>query len=168
MKKILLIVVFALTLTACGLQKARTTLDVNVNDNGFDSSTYAVPAGADITVNLTDNGAVGHVFAVLKQGEHVTPPYGPKDADKVMWQLIAYPGNPKSGTFTAPTEPGKYDIICIFPGHLEMGMKATLVVKEMNEPRRKRTGYRPLKSESTYKVSHAAERRGIGPSIEDR
>ena len=123
MKKILLIVVFAITLTACSSNKA--TLDVTTTDQGYDSSTYTVPAGAEVTVNFTNNGALEYAFAILKQGEHVTLPYQSKDDDKVMWYLVAPPGENKSGTFKAPAEPGEYDIICP-----ESGIKATLVVKE--------------------------------------
>ncbi len=123
MKKILLIVVFALTLTACSSNKA--TLNVTATNQGYDSSTYTVPADAEVTVNFTSNGAVEYGFIILKQGEHVTPPYQTKDDDKVMWYIVALPGETKSGTFKAPAEPGEYDIICP-----ESGMKATLVVKE--------------------------------------
>jgi len=123
MKKILLIVVFALTLTACNSNKA--TLDVTTTDQGYDSSIHTVPAGAEVTVNFTNNGALEYAFAILKQGEHVTLPYQSKDDDKVMWYIVAPPGETKSGTFKAPAEPGEYDIICP-----ESGIKATLVVKE--------------------------------------
>jgi archaellum component FlaF (FlaF/FlaG flagellin family) len=122
-KKILLIVVFALTLTACSSNKA--TLNVTATDQGYDSSIYTVPASAEVTVNFTNNGALEYAFAVLKQGEHVTPPYQTIDNDKVMWYIVAPPGETKSGTFKAPAESGEYDILCP-----ESGMKATLVVKE--------------------------------------
>jgi plastocyanin len=128
MKKILLIIVFALTLTACSSNKA--TLNVMATDQGYDSSTYTVPAGAKVTVNFTNNGAVEHAFIILKQGEHVTPPFQTKDDDKVIWYILAQPGETKSGTFKAPAEPGEYDIICPVSGHIELNLKATLVVKE--------------------------------------
>jgi plastocyanin len=128
MKKILLIVVFALTLTACSSNKA--TLNVTATDQGFDSSTYTVPAGAEVTVNFTNNGAEDHSFIILKRGEHVTPPFQTKDEDKILWYIVARPGETKSGTFRAPTEPGEYDTICPVPGDIELRIKATLVVKE--------------------------------------
>ena len=123
MKKFLLIVVLALTLTACSSTQA--TLNVTATTQGYDSSTYIVPAGAEVTVNFTNNGALEYAFIILKQGEHVTPPYQTIDNDKVMWYIVAPPGETKSGTFKAPDEPGEYDVFCP-----ELGMKATLVVKE--------------------------------------
>ena len=112
MKRIAVVVVFvlALTLTACGGNK--------------------VPAGAQVTLNMTNNGVLQHEFAILKLGEHVTPPFGEKDEDKILWELDGVDaGTSKSATFTAPTQPGSYDVICGIPGHIEKGMIATLVVK---------------------------------------
>jgi plastocyanin len=130
MRKIFVIVAFvlALTLTACGLKKV--TLNVTTNDRGFDSSTYTVPAGSEVTVNMTNNSPAAHIFDILKLGEHVTPPFTSKDKDKIIWELIVHPGDTKSGTFMAPTEPGEYDIICRLHGHIEAGMIATLIVTE--------------------------------------
>ena len=123
-----LYLVFVFALTACSSNKA--TLNVTATDQGYDSSTYTVPAGAEVTVNLINKGAIVHVFNILKQGEHVSPPYKPEDEAKIMWELVAKVGETKSGTFTAPTEPGEYDIICRVPGHIQLGMAATLIVEE--------------------------------------
>ena len=129
MKRILIVsvFVFALMLTACGSNKV--TLNVTATDQGYDSHTYTVPAGAEVTVNLTNKGNLPHVFDILKLGEHITPPYQEQDEEKILWELAALAGKSKSGTFTAPTEPGEYDIICRVPGHIELGMTATLIVK---------------------------------------
>jgi uncharacterized cupredoxin-like copper-binding protein len=134
MKKILvstiLVLVLSLAFTACGGQSNKVTLNVTATDTGYDSKEYTVPAGANVTLNMTNNGAVEHEFAILKLGEHVTPPFGEKDEDKILWELDAVqPNTSKSDTFTAPTEPGSYDVICGVPGHIEQGMTATLVVK---------------------------------------
>ena len=131
MKKILgvAVFVFALMLTACGGSN-KVTLNVTATDKGYDSLTYTVPAGAQVTLNMTNNGVVEHEFAILKLDEHVTPPFGEKDEDKILWELDGVgPGTSKSDTFTAPTQPGEYDVICGIPGHIELGMKATLIVK---------------------------------------
>lgn len=133
MKKIfsatVLVLGLALILTACGSSN-KATLNVTATDTGYDSKTYTVPAGAEVTLNLTNTGAIEHEFAILKLGEHVTPPFGEKDEDKILWELDGVqPGTSKSDTFTAPTEPGEYDVICGIPGHIELGMVATLIVK---------------------------------------
>ena len=129
MRKIRVIAMFVivLTLTACG--PSNVTLNVTATDEGYDSPTYTVPAGAEVTINLTNKGALAHVFGILKLGEHITPPYQPTDKDKIMWELVAKTGETASDTFTAPTEPGEYDIICRVPGHIQMGMVATLIVE---------------------------------------
>ena len=130
MRRIVVGVVFvlALTLTACGCNK--TTLNVTATDEGYDSSTYTVPAGKEVTLNMTNKGVLEHEFAILKLGEHVTPPFGEKDEDKILWELDGVEaGTTKSATFTAPTEAGEYDVICGIPGHIEKGMIATLIVK---------------------------------------
>ena len=130
MKKVLAVAVFvlALMLTACGSNKV--TLNVTATDSGYDSTTYTVPAGAQVTVSMTNNGVLQHEFAILKLNQHVTPPFGEKDEDKILWELDGVDaGTTKSDTFTAPTEAGSYDVICGIPGHIEKGMVATLVVK---------------------------------------
>jgi uncharacterized cupredoxin-like copper-binding protein len=108
-----------------------TTLNVTLIGQKpfYDSSTYTVPAGAEVTLNITNPGSIEHAFTILKLGEHVTPPYKPADQDKILWELVVKAGETTSGTFTAPTEPGEYDIICRIPGHLELGMMATLIVE---------------------------------------
>lgn len=126
-KFIIVVSVLTLTLTACGSKKV--TLNVTATDHGYDSSTYSVPAGAEVTVNMTNNGAAAHVFDILKLGEHVTPPYQPTDEDKILWELVVKAGETQSGSFTAPTKPGEYDIICRVPGHIQLGMTATLIVE---------------------------------------
>jgi uncharacterized cupredoxin-like copper-binding protein len=127
--KVLIVLACALILTACGGGN-KTTLNVTSTDTGYDSTTYTVPAGAQVTVNMTNTGVLEHEFAVLKKDQHVTPPFGEKDEDKILWELDGVAaGTTKSGTFTAPTEAGNYDIICGIPGHIEKGMVATLIVK---------------------------------------
>jgi uncharacterized cupredoxin-like copper-binding protein len=123
-----LVSALSVILTACGSNN--TTLNVTATDKGYDSATYTVPAGAEVTLKMTNTGLIEHEFAILKLGEHVTPPFGAKDEDKIFWELDGVEaGTTKSGTFTAPTEPGEYDVICGIPGHIELGMTATLIVK---------------------------------------
>ena len=131
MKKVAFVILtLAFILTACGGTPGKVTLNVASTDTGYDSKTYTVPAGAEVTLTLTNKGTIEHEFAILKLGEHVTPPFGEKDEGKIFWELDGVAaGTSKSDTFTAPTEPGEYDVICGIPGHIELGMVATLIVK---------------------------------------
>ena len=132
MKKLLvisaLVLALAIGLTACSSRV--TTLSVTATDTGYDSQTYTVPAGGQVTLNLTNNGVLTHEFAILKLGEQVTAPFSEDDESKIYWELDGVEaGKTKSDTFTAPTEPGEYAVVCGIPGHIEKGMVATLIVK---------------------------------------
>ena len=130
-KKILfstLFLVLSWIMTACGPRG--TTLNVTATDTGYDSQTYTVPAGTEVTVNMTNKGVLEHEFAILNKGAQVTLPFSEDDESKIFWELDGVAaGTTKSDTFTAPTDPGEYTVICGIPGHIEKGMTATLIVK---------------------------------------
>ena len=127
-KALILALALFLTLSACGSKGA--TINVTVTDFMYTPSTFTIPAGMPVTVNVRNNGTVEHEFAVMKLGTSVTPPFGDKDEGNIYWELDEIqPGTTKSDTFTAPTEPGEYEIICGLAGHIEKGMVATLIVK---------------------------------------
>jgi len=127
-KLLVLIVSLVLTLTACGGNT--TTINVTITDFAYNPATFTVPAGATVKLNATNNGIVEHEFAIMKLGTSVTPPFGDKDEGNIFWELDEIqPGETKSDTFTAPTEPGDYEIICGLAGHIENGMVGKLTVK---------------------------------------
>ena len=127
-KLLALILGLVLTLTACGGNV--TTINVTLTDFAYNPTTFTVPAGATVKLNATNNGVVEHEFAIMKLGTSVTPPFGDKDEGNIFWELDEIqPGTTKSDTFTAPTEPGDYEIVCGLAGHIENGMVATLTVK---------------------------------------
>lgn len=127
-KFLVLVLSMALLLTACGGGGA--TINVTITDFAYTPDTFTVPAGATVTVKATNKGAVEHEFAIMKAGTSVTPPFGDKDEGNIYWELDEIQaGTTKSATFTAPTEPGTYEVICGLPAHIEKGMVAKLVVK---------------------------------------
>ena len=129
-KLTILVLVFVLALTLAACAPAKPVLNVTATDKGYDSPSYTVPAGATVTLNFKNAGGLTHEFAILKLGQHVIPPFGEKDEDKIYWELDGVPADTTmSGTFTAPTEPGEYDVLCGIPGHIEMGMITKLIVK---------------------------------------
>lgn len=125
--------VLILMLTACGGGgggASKTTLVITATESGYDSPTYTIPAGAQVDFTFKNTGNLEHNFDIIKLGQHVASPFTDTDKDKIFWSLNSVGAQQsKTATFTAPTAPGEYDIICSVPGHIEMGMIAKLVVK---------------------------------------
>ena len=66
--------------------------------------------------------------SMVRDGGGVLPELG-QEFQIALRQLEAG-GETDEVTFTAPEEPGDYEYICTFPGHLAAGMKGTLTVEE--------------------------------------
>ena len=86
---------------------------VKMSEMKFDPDAITVGAGEEVTIDLQNDGSVEHNFSI-------------NDAD-VDHSLGA--GESDEFTFTAPTEPGEYNIHCNVPGHEQAGMVATLIVE---------------------------------------
>lgn len=118
-----------LVLTACGGSGAvSTTINVTLTDFQFSPNTFTIPAGQEITLNVMNNGAVIHNFVIMKFGQSAGASFGDEDLPNVFWQIEVQPGASANVTFTAPTEPGDYEVVCRTPGHLQAGMKSRLTV----------------------------------------
>ena len=132
MKKVFLPVVIGLAfvLAACGGSGsgAATTINVAFEEFAFVPAELTVPAGQEITLNATNNGAVNHEFVIMKLGETVGDDFGPEDEGNIFWEVEADPGLKVTKTFTAPTEPGEYQVICGIEGHFMAGMVGKLTV----------------------------------------
>ena len=132
MKKSLLFVfvlfLAALTLAGCGGSK-KATLDVEMNDFSYIPNKFEMPAGGEITLNMKNTGKLEHEFVIIKKGEQVTVPFNEDDESKVFWEAEVNAGASQTVTFTAPPDPGEYQVVCGTPGHIEQGMVASLTVK---------------------------------------
>ncbi len=123
-----LFAVAALMLGACGPKKV--SLDISMSDFKFEPAAWEVPAGAEVTVTLTNSGSVLHEWVLLNQGYIVTPPFSDeKDGANVLEDHDVEPGQTSTFTFIAPTVAGSYSVICGVPAHIESGMVGTFVVK---------------------------------------
>jgi len=133
MKKYFLFVVLilaALTLAACGgAGGASTTIDVVFTDFKFTPDAFVIPAGQEITLNATNNGAVVHEFVIMKLGTTVGEDFGDEDEGNIYWEVEVDPGGSKSVTFTAPSDAGEYQVVCGTEGHFVAGMVGSLTVK---------------------------------------
>lgn len=120
--------ILALILSACGAGGPKTEFDVTMTDFMFEPMEFTVPAGQEITVNATNNGAVEHEFVIFNLGTDAGEKFGDEDEENIYWEVEVQPGQSATTSFTAPTEPGVYSVTCGIEGHLEAGMSATLTV----------------------------------------
>lgn len=127
-------VIFAsLVLTACGggstSAAAPTKLEVVMAEMSFTPDSIELKAGSQVDLNLVNKGALEHVFVIMKKGTTAGDHFDDADKPNVYFELPAAAGETKTGTFTAPTDPGEYQIVCSVAGHLEAGMVGKLIVK---------------------------------------
>ena len=126
---IALVFVLMFVLSACGGSgKPSSTINVTLAEFTFTPSKFTIPAGQEITINAVNNGAVVHNFVIMKFGQTVGDNFGSEDEGNIYWQLEANPGAKVSATFTAPTEPGEYQVVCRTEGHYMAGMVGKLIV----------------------------------------
>ena len=132
MKKYLMIsgvVALAFVLAACGGgSDASTTIDVSMAEFTFEPGDFVVPAGQEITLHATNNGAVEHEFVIMKYGQTIGEDFGDEDEENIYWEVEIPAGESDTVTFTAPSEPGEYQVICGIPGHFIAGMVGSLTV----------------------------------------
>jgi uncharacterized cupredoxin-like copper-binding protein len=127
-RSLLFLLTLVLQLTACN--NSPTTINVTLSDYRYTPSTFTVPAGREITLNLKNEGFVSHMFIIFNLGTNVGAKFGPEDKENIYWQVEVLPGKSATAKFTAPTEPGEYYVTCGLGGHHEVGMVGTLIVMD--------------------------------------
>ena len=146
----LLLVLVSLFLVACGgdvetpaedvdVVEEEVTIEVLMNDiyfgenpnNAEDPPIWTVPAGAEVTVVATNNGALQHNWAIVEPGEEVPVPVTEETADAILLYNtgLVDGGETATATFTAPEAAGEYVVICTVAGHYP-AMQGRLVVTE--------------------------------------
>ena len=124
----MLSIMLSLVLASCGGGGPSTTIDVTMTDFQFQPSQFTVPAGQEITFNSTNTGAVVHNFVLMKLGTTAGDIFDEEDAPNVYWEVEIQPGGSTNTSFTAPTDPGEYEVVCRTEGHIISGMSAKLIV----------------------------------------
>lgn len=129
-----LLAIAALALSACANgDKASTELSVTTTEFQFSPQTWTVPAGEEISIDITNNGTVVHEWVLLKPGVTITSETDLPDTEEELLADFVYvedevdPGTTKTLVFTAPAA-GSYQVICAIPGHFGGGMEASLTV----------------------------------------
>ena len=79
LKLIVVLLGLVLILTSCGSSGPSTNLRVDMVDFMFDPNDYTIPAGQEITLELSNSGAVEHEFVIMKFGTEVGDDFGEED-----------------------------------------------------------------------------------------
>ena len=125
---LVILLCLSLILTACGGSGASTKLNITMTDFKYEPMENTIAAGKEITLKLANDGAVLHEYVIMNLGQTAGDKFGPEDEGNIYWEVEVDPGKTVTVTFTAPSEPGTYEIVCGTEGHLEAGMKGTLTV----------------------------------------
>jgi uncharacterized cupredoxin-like copper-binding protein len=130
---VLPMLILVLVLSACGNSGPSTKINFTMTDFAFNPNEFTVPAGEDITLNVTHNGTVEHSFIVMKYGTDAGDMFDEDDKTNVFWEVDLQPGESETVYFRAPDQPGTYQIICGMAGHLQSGMVGKLIVTEPSQ-----------------------------------
>jgi uncharacterized cupredoxin-like copper-binding protein len=126
-----LLLALAIGLAACGggASGPSTSLKVTMTDFQFSPSSFSVPAGQQISATITNNGATTHSFVIMQAGHEVKDHFTDADKAYIYWaEPQVLPGQTIKTSFTAPSQPGDYQVLCDIAGHFEAGMVAKLNV----------------------------------------
>ena len=118
----------SLALAACGPKKV--SLSATMTDFKYDPQSWTVPAGAEVTLTLTNDGSVQHEWLLLDSGITITPPFDEEAVkDSILVDQDVDAGAAATIVFTAPTAAGEYEVVCGIAGHIEAGMTGKLIVQ---------------------------------------
>ncbi len=118
-------------LSACSRQPtASTELNVVLTDYKFEPDKLIIPPGQEITLHLTNKGAIEHELVIMKYGTTVGDSFGAEDEENIYWEIEVKPGESTTVTFTSPDVAGQYQFVCGIEGHFTAGMHGTLTIVE--------------------------------------
>jgi cytochrome c oxidase subunit II len=93
-------------------------IELDLEDIKFSQKEFTIPANTDVTITLSDKGAIMHNFSV---NDHNNP-----NVKNLGIKVDLNPGETKTVTINAP--PGDYYYYCDVPGHEQAGMFGTMHV----------------------------------------
>jgi uncharacterized cupredoxin-like copper-binding protein len=124
--------VIAMVAAGCqGADEASTSLEVTTSEFQFSPSEWTVPAGEEITIDITNDGTVLHEWVLMQPGVDIASEADLPETEEELLADFVYvedevdAGASKTLTFTAPAA-GTYQVICAIEGHFDGGMEGTL------------------------------------------
>ncbi|MBK9008650.1 MAG: Plastocyanin [Anaerolineales bacterium] len=128
MYAVITVMLVCVLLTSCKDGGSSTAIDVTLTDFQFTPNSFTIMAGREITINAVNNGVVEHEFAILKFGADAGDEFDEEDKQNIYWEVKVPAGQSVTLTFTAPSAPGEYSVVCGIQGHLMAGMVGKLTV----------------------------------------
>ncbi len=126
--------VLSLVIGACGDgDEASTALEVTTTDFQFSPNSWTVPAGEEISIDITNDGSVLHEWVLMQPGVNIDSEADLPDTEEELLAEFVYvedeveAGANKTLSFTAP-DAGTYQVICAIETHFDAGMEGTLTV----------------------------------------
>jgi uncharacterized cupredoxin-like copper-binding protein len=131
----LFVATFGVLAAACSgaSDGASTNIDVTLDNFSFDGSSWEVPAGQEITIEMDNVAGIAHEWVILKPGVTIDSeadlPATEEEllANFVYWEEEVEAGDTQTFAFTAPPA-GDYQVICAIEGHFAAGMEGELTV----------------------------------------
>jgi azurin len=127
---------------------AARAVEITGNDSmKFNVTEIVASPGETLAVTLVNTGttpkfSMGHNWVLLAAGtnaeafvvaaaEAVTTDYVPaaKKAEIIAATKLLGPKERDTVTFRVPATPGRYEFVCSFPGHFQVGMRGVLIVR---------------------------------------
>ena len=127
-KRIYLFIWVLVFLSACQSGGPSTRHSVELSDFSITPTQLSVPASTEIQIKIANKGTVEHNFYIMRYGVDVGDMFDKEDIANAYWNVDIQPDDTVDSTFTAPDQPGTYQIVCGMPGHLQAGMVGTLEV----------------------------------------
>jgi len=124
--------------SACGSDddggsSGSTQLEATLSDFQFEPDSWTAAADEDVTIALTNDGAVAHEWVILQPDVTIASeadlPATEEEllADFVLTETEVEPGETQDMVFNVPA--GTYQIICAIETHFDAGMEGTLTVE---------------------------------------
>ena len=116
-----------------GGDEASTDLEVTTSDFQFSPDSWTVPAGEEISIDITNEGSVLHEWVLMQPGVSIESEADLPETEEELLADFVYvedeveAGATKTLTFTAPAA-GTYQIICAIETHFDAGMEGSLTV----------------------------------------
>jgi uncharacterized cupredoxin-like copper-binding protein len=125
--------VLSIVIGACG-DGASTDLEVTVSEFQFSPDSWSIPAGEEISIDITNDGTVLHEWVLMQPGVSIESEADLPETEEELLADFVYvedeveAGDTKTLTFDAPAA-GTYQVICALEGHFDGGMEGTLTVE---------------------------------------